>query len=160
MLDLFYEGYSPRTISQKFAWSIGSGNLPDFLRTFVRVHDCMLHVPDGLRVTIGHVSYSYTTPVLSIIVQLQWHPPKINFRYIQEAVLPGSELHIAPAYVGVDLDGSISKSGTQTDHVRYTMPQTTSFPEWDPIQNCFRIHAPAANHSVGLPGVDYLNYYL
>jgi len=147
MINSLYRRWPSDATGRHLAWSLSSGNLPNFVFNFVGTHDCVFYGPEDPatpRVSFK-VSPSYREGILTLSVEPKWYLVSTTFPSLPVRLSYGEMYRIAPqinyACLGDDAQGFSS----YTHNVEYSLPNSTLLMQWDFNNGCF--HAPVTHNS-------------
>jgi len=139
MMNLFYDEDDSLRAERCYSWATGSGDLPRFLRNFLRTQDCLLHAVDGSKVLIVKSGYEYSYPVFHITAEVMWSAPVIRFDGIPASVQREEMYRITPIYMEIKPAASIFNPFPNRIH--YALEPSDLAAQWDADDGCFRITA-------------------
>jgi len=138
-MNLFYDEDDSLRAERCYSWATGSGDLPRFLRNFLRTQDCLLHAVDGSKVLIVKSGYEYSYPVFHITAEVMWSAPVIRFDGIPASVQREEMYRITPIYMEIKPAASIFNPFPNRIH--YALEPSDLAAQWDADDGCFRITA-------------------
>jgi hypothetical protein len=148
MIEAFYEDHPGEIAARNFRWSLGSGDLPNFLYNFLCTQDCFLHTAAGPCLLVALSCYFHSYPVLTIRVDVKWQVPNIIFGALPEQLRLGESYPIALNRVQFSMGEHTSNYKSFPDQVHYVVLDSSSFFRWVPEDSCFYGQAPDGTREV------------
>ncbi|KAF2269583.1 hypothetical protein CC78DRAFT_282832 [Lojkania enalia] len=138
MLDEFYE----RQVTSKYDWFVSSGNLPGEVYKFLQTRDCFF---DGFPLPSIEVDFILEQDRyrLSVIGNVKWGPPEIEFQDLPASLCPGEEYRVMPLYRDPDLGSSLGPRFISAPAQTVFYVKSAMIPlAWDGRAGAFRAIVP------------------
>ncbi|KAI4949417.1 hypothetical protein J4E91_005156 [Alternaria rosae] len=78
MIDALYDELHSETVATNMRWSLGFGDLPNFVFNYIMTHDYLLRFSDGLYLSVEIFIAWKTMPVLAIVAAVVSQPPNVD----------------------------------------------------------------------------------
>lgn len=146
MIQKFYAGGHNST----HKWFTSTRDLPGIVYNFLRTRDCFIdsHPYPSVEITFTHdlsSEYDRKGSSMTIIGDVKWFPPVIEYSNVPAALPIGAEYRIAGTYFGPELTGSFVAFLTE---VVYNVESESLPLAWDSTHGYFRAFVPDVNSSI------------
>ncbi|KAL6706269.1 hypothetical protein ACN47E_005559 [Coniothyrium glycines] len=137
MLDKLYKEYSLVVNPERFAWSLGSRDLPKLMYKIVRTQDCLWTTSSGPTLVVRDIKWTSSTPTLAVTGRIDSQPPNFKFTSFSCNCQQYEKFLIKPRYE--EVPPWCCTFGSIHERVQYSIPKSTDLIRWNTDMRCMEI---------------------